>query len=172
MEAVQALMTRRSVRSFTRQVVSEEQIETLLKVAVAAPSAGNCQPWRIVVVQDSKTRQGLARAALNQSFVAEAPVVFVVCTVPGESAWRYGRRGESLYCLQDTAALTENLLVAAHAIGLGGCWVGAFDEAAAADVLKLAPGIRPIALVPTGYPSDPSHKPARRPVNHVVQWIR
>ena len=172
MDAVEALTTRRSVRAFTRDQVSNEQVETLLRVAVAAPSAGNCQPWRIVVVQDSRTRLGLARAALNQMFVAEAPVVFVVCAVPEESSWRYGLRGESLYCLQDTAALTENLLVAAHAMGLGGCWVGAFDEASAADVLKLAQGVRPVALVPVGYPNDPERKPSRRPISHVARWIR
>jgi len=171
MEAIEALTTRRSVRAFTWQQVTEEQIDTLLKVAVAAPSAGNCQPWRIVVVQGSEARLGLARAALDQMFVAEAPVVFVVCAVPEDSAWRYGRRGESLYCLQDTGALTENLLVAAHAIGLGGCWVGAFDEAAAARVLNLPSGTRPVALVPIGYPRDRSPKPSRRPMSEVVQRI-
>jgi len=172
MDAVEALTTRRSVRAFTQEQVSDEQIETLLRVAVAAPSAGNCQPWRIVVVQDPRTRVGLARAALNQMFVAEASVVFVVCTVPEESSWRYGRRGESLYCLQDTAALTENLLVAAHAMGLGGGWIGAFDEAAAADVLKLPQGVRPVALVPMGYADELERKPSRRPISHVVRWIR
>lgn len=172
MEAVEALLTRRSVRAFTRQRLSEEQIETLLRVAVAAPSAGNCQPWRIIVVEDSKDRLGLARAALDQMFVAEAPAVFVVCAVAAESSRRYGRRGESLYCLQDTAALTENLLVAAHAMGLGGCWVGAFDEAVAADVLNLARGVRPVALVPVGYPDDRDPRPGRRPMNRVVQRIR
>ena len=172
MDAVEALTTRRSVRAFTQEQVSDEQIETLLRVAVAAPSAGNCQPWRIVVVQDPRIRLGLARAALNQMFVAEAPVVFVVCTVPEESSWRYGRRGESLYCLQDTAALTENLLVAAHAMGLGGCWIGAFDEAAAVDVLKLPQGVRPVALVPMGHPDELERKPSRRPISHVVRWIR
>ena len=172
MDAVEALTTRRSVRAFTQEQVSDEQIETLLRVAMSAPSAGNCQPWRIFVVQDPRTRLGLARAALDQMFVAEAPLVFVVCTVPEESSWRYGRRGESLYCLQDTAALTENLLVAAHAMGLGGCWIGAFDEAAAAEVLKLRGGVRPVALVPVGHPNDPERKPSRRPINQVVRWIR
>lgn len=171
MDAIEALLTRKSVRSFSSKPVTDEQIETLLKVMVAAPSAGNLQPWRIVVVRDPEVKRALARGALDQQFIAEAPVVFVVCRVPDASAWKYGERGRHLYSIQDTAAMTENLLVAAHAMGLGGCWVGAFDEEKVAKSLDCPQGVIPAAIVPIGYPKRETSKPARRPMKRVVRFI-
>ena len=170
-DAIKALLTRKSVRSFSSEPVTDEQIETLLKVMVAAPSAGNLQPWRIIVVRDPEVKKALARGALDQQFIAEAPVVFVVCRVPDASAWRYGERGRHLYSIQDTAAMTENLLVAAHAMGLGGCWVGAFDEERVAKSLDCPQGVIPTAIIPIGHPKREPKKPGRRPLNRVVRFI-
>ena len=103
-------------------------------------------------------------AAAHQEFVAEAPVVIVVCAVPGESARRYGERGRSLYSLQDTAAATQNILLAAAELGLGSCWVGAFEERAAATALGLPPAWRPVALVPVGHPLETAAARERRPM--------
>ena len=133
----QVLAGRRSVRAFERsQNVSDEQVQQLLQAAIAAPSAGNMQPWFFYVVRDVEVRRRLAQAAWGQGFVAEAPVAIVVCAEPERSARRYGDRGRDLYCLQDTAAATENILLTAVAMGLAACWVGAFDEAAAAQALQ------------------------------------
>jgi nitroreductase len=159
------------VRSFAQQPLMNDQIETLLKVMVAAPSAGNRQPWRIVVVQDQKVKEALAAAALGQKFIAQAPVVFVVSRVPSESEVRYGARGRDLYSFQDTAAMVENLLVAAHAMGLAACWVGAFKDEAVAKAIKCPSGVFPIAVIPVGYPSRTDAKPSRRPMDDVVQFI-
>jgi nitroreductase len=123
-----------------------------------------------VVVQDTGLRQALAAAALDQRFLAEAPIVIVVCAVAEESATIYGQRGRELYCLQDTAAATENLLLAATAIGLGCCWVGAFSETEVAGALDLSSDLRPVALVPIGhFRQAPEHSP-RRPLTQVVLW--
>ncbi|MFX1475100.1 MAG: nitroreductase family protein, partial [Promethearchaeota archaeon] len=89
MDAIEALLTRKSVRSFTDKPLTEEQIEQLLKVMVAAPSGGNRQPWRIIVVQNQQVKDELAKAALDQHFIATAPVIFAVCRAPEESAARY-----------------------------------------------------------------------------------
>jgi nitroreductase len=124
----------------------------------------------MVVVQDTGLRHALASAALDQSFVAEAPIVIVVCAVPEESAVIYGQRGHELYCLQDTAAATENLLLAATALGLGCCWVGSFSETEVTRLLGLSHDVRPVALVPIGHSRQaPEHTP-RRPPAQVVIW--
>jgi nitroreductase len=158
------------VRSFVPdRPVGEEVIAWLLEAARWAPSAGNLQPWRFYVVTSSELRQKLA-AASRQGFVAQAPVVIVVGAVPEGSAQVYGDRGRYLYCLQDTAAAIQNLLLAATAAGLGSCWVGAFDEAAVHRALGLPPEVRPVALVPLGYTREKPFAPARLPLASVAEW--
>ena len=167
------LFTRRfSCRSFTPEPVPAEALDALLEAARWAPSAGNLQPWRFLVVHAEAVRRRLAAAAHDQAFVVEAPVTIVVCAVADESAPRYGARGRTLYCLQDTAAAIENLLLAATAHGLGSCWVGAFDEQAVARALELDPAWRPVAMVPIGRPAEQPTGRRRRPVDDVVRVIR
>lgn len=154
---------RRSIRAFTDKEISEGDAELLVEAACLAPSAGNRQPWEFVIVRDEKNKRRLAEAAYGQYFIAEAPIVFVVCADPGRSASRYGRRGTELYCLQDTAAAVQNLLLTAKANGLGSCWIGAFDEVRAAEVVGAPKDVRPIAIVPVGYPAEsPPQRPRRR----------
>jgi nitroreductase len=124
------------------------------------------------VVREQATKRALAQAALNQWFISEAPVVVVVCADPERSAARYGDRGRHLYSFQDTAAATENLLLAAVASGLGACWVGAFDEVAASRALGLPAHLRPVAIVPIGHPAGrPSARTDRRALDAVVSTI-
>ena len=155
---------------YGRDAVPRATIEALLDAAVWAPSGGNLQPWRFVVVLEGGLRTALANAAYGQSFVAAAPAVIAVCAVPEESARHYGPRGRDLYCLQDTAAATENLLLAATDMGLGACWVGAFEEQAVARALDLPHGWRPVALVPVGFPAEEARGRSRRPVVDVTVW--
>ena len=159
-----------SCRRYRDEAVSRDALIDLLEAARWAPSGGNLQPWRFVVVQDEGLRRGLAQAAFGQSFIGSAPVVVVVCAVPEESGRHYGRRGRELYCIQDTAAATENLLLAATACGLGACWVGAFDERRVTDLLGLDVGWRPVALVPIGHPAEQGSRRSRRPLAEVVVW--
>jgi len=160
-----------SCRSFTADPVPRPRVLEILEAARSAPSAGNLQPWRVVVVTDDSHRQALAAAAFGQAFVAAAPVTVVVCAVPAESARGYGSRGRDLYCLQDTAAAVENMLLAVTAAGLGACWVGAFDEQTAQRALELDPEWRPIAMVPIGVPAEAPPKRRRRPLEAVTRWI-
>ncbi len=161
---------RKSIRAFTAQEISDAEAETLVESACLAPSAGNLQPWEFVVVREPGVKRRLVSAAHGQSFISKAPVVFVVCAVPGRSASGYGSRGRGLYCLQDTAAAIQNLLLTAIANGLGSCWIGAFDEGRTAEALGLPEGVRPVAIVPVGYPAEsPRHRP-RRPVKQVTHW--
>jgi nitroreductase len=149
-----------------------EVVERLLEAAIRAPSAGNRQPWHFYVVRDPAVRHGLDKAAYGQHFISQAPVAIVVCADPEQSAGRYGQRGRGLYCLQDTAAATEHILLAAVAAGFGGCWVGAFDEEQAARVLNLPAQHRPIAILPIGKPAgEPGRRTPRQPVQSVATQI-
>jgi nitroreductase len=168
MELFEALNGRRSVRKFTGEKVDEADLEKILESAILAPSAGNCQSWEFVVVKDKKTRQKLAEAAFGQSFVAEAPMVIVVCADISRSSSSYGSRGEKLYSIQDTAAATYGILLAAHALGYGGCWVGAFDEAQVTKVIHAPAGVRPLAMVPIGRPAERPGQRSRIPLGQVV----
>ena len=160
-----------SCRSFRPAAVPRETVGRLLEAARWAPTAGGLEPWRFVVVTDPGARRGLAAAALGQRFLADAPVVVAVCAVAAESARVYGDRGRHLYCLQDTAAAAQNLLLAATAHGLAGCWVGAFDEDRSAQALTLPAGWRPVALLALGEPAEKPARRRRRPLDEVVRWI-
>ena len=173
MDFWQVLEERHSVRSFDPDVeVPPETVEQLLRAAIQAPSAGNRQPWHFCVVRGKIRRLGLVVAAHGQRFVGQAPVVIVVCADAEQSASRYGDRGRELYCLQDTAAAIEHILLAAVALGLGSCWVGAFDESLAANVLGLPKHLRPVALLPIGKPArTEGARTARQPLETVVSYL-
>ena len=169
LDVVDAIKGRRSIRSFdSSRDVSDEVIEKLIEAATWAPSAGNIQPWEFIIVRNSEAKRRLAEAAFGQSFLAEAPVVVVVCADENRSGARYDERGRALYCLQDTAAAVQNIHLSAYAMGLGTCWIGAFNEEKAASVVEVSDGVRPVAMIPVGYALKPASIPGRRPVNQVV----
>lgn len=168
-EAMECIRQRRSIRHFRPDAVAQDVVEKVVQAATCAPSAGNAQAWRFLIVSRRSLREGLKDAASGQAFVAEAPVVIVVCAEPGRSASNYGDRGRDLYCLQDSAAATMALLLAAHACGLGACWVGAFDEAAVRSLLQIPERYRPVAMVPVGHPNESPQTRWRRPLAEVVE---
>jgi nitroreductase len=168
MEVFEAIHGRRSIRAFKPDPVGENDLRKILEAGIAAPSAGNRQPWEFVVVKDPKRKRELADAALGQTFIEEAPLAIVVCTNAPRSSRVYGRRGEELYCIQDTAAAVQNMLLAAYAMGYGTCWVGAFDERAAARAIEAPPEIRPVAIVPVGRPAEKPRPTPRLPYKRVV----
>ncbi len=171
MELSDAIRKRRSVRHFnTKLSVTDEDVSALLEAAVAAPTAGNIQPWRFVVVRSADVRERLA-AALQQRWAAAAPLVIVVCVDPRPSAARYGDRGEFLYAIQDSAAAVENILLTAVDRGLASCWIGAFDEKAVAAAVGIASPISPVAVLPIGHSAESAGKPARRPLDEVTTWL-
>jgi nitroreductase len=151
---IETILYRHSCREFTGGEVPQDHLNTLLECLRWAPSAGNLQPWFFYLVKRPQTKHALAHAAFGQDFIAQAAVVFVACAEPQASAQIYGQRGSSLYCLQDTAAAVQNLLLAATALGYGSCWIGAFDENMARAALNIPPRLRPVAIVPVG-PAKP-----------------
>ena len=165
---------RASVRKFKPDAIPQEVIEQLLFAATQAPSAGNRQPWHFYVVKNEEMKAQLCKISYNQKFIEEAPVVLVVCAEPGRSAERYEERGINLYCIQDTAAAIENILLCAVENGLGACWCGAFSEEEVSTAMGIDFTRRPIAIIPVGYPQDSilsKPKPQRRPMEETVTYV-
>jgi len=170
MDILEAIKSRRSIRAFKSQSVPAEIVENLIDAARWAPSAGNIQPWEFIIIRKPEIKRRLAEAALGQAFIEEAPVVIVVCANEDRSSQGYGVRGRTLYCIQDTAAAIENILLVACSLGLGTCWVGAFREEEARVTLKVPYGMRPVAIIPVGYPAEAPSPRSRRPINQIVHY--
>ena len=140
---------RRSVRRYTKQDVTDEEVRQLLEAAMAAPSANNLQPWSFVVVREPQLRQALAKTHVYARMAADAPVVFVVCADPARSPHHW---------LEDASAATENLLLQASAMGLGAVWVACQPDSGREDyvrqILNIPADIRVVCLVPVGHPAE------------------
>ncbi len=163
-----AIMTRTSVRSYTSQPVESSKVETLLKAAMAAPTAGNRQPWQYVVITDRVILDAIPPVVKGAHMAAKAQLAIAVCGVPAESF--PGAQAE--YWVQDCSAATENMLLAAHSMGLGAVWCGVYPNDAndrtgkIAQLLSLPEGTIPLNIVVIGYPNAEPHvkdkwKPAR-----------
>ena len=151
MDAIEAIMTRRSVRQFTGEMVTDEQLDIMLRAAMNAPSAGNERPWRFVVVRDAAALERLSRATLFAKPLSGAGAGIAVC------ADRLGLKYPGFWPI-DTSAATENLLLAAHAIGLGGVWIGVHPigpfKALVRRALDLPRHVVPVSLVALGHPAS------------------
>ena len=170
MEFEELIKVRRSIRAFQSRPVEEEKLKKILTAANLAPSAGNLQAYEIYVIKDQKIKRELARAALDQDFIAEAPVVLVFCANPLRSSVRYGKRGEGLYCVQDATIATTFAMLMATNLGLGNVWVGAFDDEWVAKILGLPRFLRPIAILPIGYPAERPEFSGRRRLEDLVHY--
>ena len=159
---------RRSIHRFKSDPVPDEHIDRIIEAARWAPSGFNLQPWEFVVVRNQESKNRLAEASWGQNFVSTAPVIVVVCSNLNIISKAYGERGSSVYSMQDTAAATENLILAAWNFGIGSCWVGSFNERMAKEILVLPNHVRPLAIVPLGYPATKPVKHERKKLEEVV----
>lgn len=162
---------RRSVRRFADTDVPDDMTAKILEAAQSAPSAGNCQPWHFYVVKNKAVKEQLKDKAYNQGFISAAPVVFVVCADIEKTIGRYGERGRHLYCIQDTSAAIQNMLLCVKDLGLGACWCGAFDEAEVSKILNLQEDMRPVAIIPVGYGEIEPAMPKRRSIEEIATFI-
>lgn len=174
MGIIDIIKNRRSVREFKDQEIPENVSDVLIEALRWAPSAGNLQSRKFYFVFNENIRQRLAQSGLRAdlvSFIARAPLVIVACADHRISS-RYGERGAQLYCIQDTAASIQNLLLAAYELGLGTCWVGAFKEETVKEILDLPDNLRPVVIVPVGYPARTPKAPDRLPKTDCVEVLR
>ncbi len=167
MDVEKAIRTRRSIRSFKPDDVPEDVLRLILELGNCAPSAGNRQSRDFVVVRDPETRRKLAEAAMEQNFVAEAPVVVVVCANLKRVS-PYGGRGRELYCIQDADCAAYAIMLAAHSLGFGSCWVGAFEPEQVIEALKLPNYAMPVAVMPIGVPGEKPDEPPKLPVSSIT----
>ncbi len=166
MNVVDAIRMRKSVRSYSGKPVEDEKVSSILEAARLAPSASNRQEWRFVIVRDADARKRLAEAAKGQTFVGEAPVLVVACA---ETDGHVMRCGQLCYPIDVAIALDHMTLIAVES-GLGTCWIGAFDERKVKEILGIPEKIRVVALMPLGYPNDPSPVEKKRlPLKSVVK---
>jgi len=148
---IDVILSRRSIRKFTRDPVTDQQIETLLRCGFAAPSAGNTQPWQFIVIRDREILDSIPTVHEHADMVKHAPAAILVCAEP-TVAMADG------YWQQDFAAAAENILLAAHAMGLGAVWLGVYPRenrmAGLRTLTKLPERIIPGALIAIGCPAE------------------
>jgi len=154
MDVVECIKTRRSIRKFLDIPVEWDKIGTIVDSGRYAPNSGNLQNWKFIIVLDEDKRKKIADACIQQLWIAKAPVHIIVCSEPEKAKRFYGIRGERLYTIQNSAAAVQNMLLTAHSLGLGACWVGAFDEDNLSSVLGTPDYIRPQAVIPIGYAGE------------------
>ncbi len=172
MDVFETMAARRSIRRFHSDPIPSALLERILEAARRAPSAGNRQAFEIVVVRDPRRRTALARACLEQWFIAEAPVVLVFVAAPARNRGRYGRRGAELYAVQDATIACAYAHLAAAALGLGSCWIGAFDDSTVSELIGAEGDERPVAILPIGRPAEDPPPTPRRPMEDLVHSER
>ncbi len=166
------ILTRTSIRDYQEKPVEDEKVEQMLRAAMAAPSAGNKQPWRFIVIKDKNTLNAISENFQTMKMAAKAPMAIVVCgdlkaTFPGDGVG---------YWVEDASAATENLLLAAHSLGLGAVWCGIYPMkervAQLKEMLNIPDDILPLNVVPIGYPAvDPAPKDKWNPDEiHYESW--
>ncbi len=175
MNVYEAIENRRSIRKFKTDPIPEEHLNQILKAACQAPSAGNRQPWRFVVVKDAKTREKLAELADHQTFVGEAPVVIAVFGDPDDSPAGY-RQDPMVAYKQDPMIAVEHMCLTAVELGLGTCWIGPASPNYDVEEIKRFLGVPErmymTCLLPLGYPDQAPNAKSRKPREKVIFFER
>jgi len=154
------ISTRFSVREYEKDCITEDEKDYIIEAAKYAPSAGNLESWDVVVVSDEGQLELLGDAAGNQHQIPDSGCVFVVCSNYVRAMSRYKERG-IMYAVEDATIATTYMMLAAHAIQLHTCWIGAFDEEEVKEILDLPKHIRPIAILTVGKGMPPELRPER-----------
>ncbi len=171
MDVMEAIRTRRSVRSYEDRPVEDEKLAVVLEAGRLAPSANNRQEWRFVVVRNAATRAKLMAAAKNQSFVGEAPVIIACCAETDDSIMTCGQLSYPI----DVAIAIDHMTLKATEEGLGTCWIGAFFEDQAKAALGVPQEIRVVEMLALGYTKHgatgrPKHRKAMEEIVHWEKW--
>ena len=172
MDFFDVVRARHSIRAFTAQPIEPEKLQTILDAANRAPSAGNLQAYEIYAVTNPQVLRALTRAAFEQEFIAQAPIALVFCAHPARSAGKYGKRGVSLYCVQDATIACAYAQLAATALDLASVWVGAFNDDLARAAIGVGQDLLPVAILPMGYPGKAPKIRPRRALEELVRWVK
>ncbi|MCG3222208.1 MAG: nitroreductase family protein [Candidatus Heimdallarchaeota archaeon] len=163
------ILTRRSIRKFVDKPVSDEDIESILRAAMASPSAGNMQPWEFLVIKDRKILDKVPEIHQYAKMALESPIAIVVCCDTSKKV----REG---FWIQDCSAASQNILLAAHALGLGAVWCGIYPNEertkAFQELLKMPSDVYPVNIIPIGHPAEekePSDRYTEEKI-HIDKW--
>ena len=164
-----------SIRVFQPKKVENHLIEELLNAGITAPTSGNMQPWEFIVIKDDAQKREIvtctyfayfSNGASYQNWIGNAGVIIVACANLKRTQARYGEDGKE-WAQIDTAACIENILIAAPAFGLAGCWVGGFNEEKLKGMLNIPSYVKPIGMLPIGYPKEFAERKNRMP----LKWM-
>src|SRR3989338_9110248 len=162
-DILDVIMSRRTVKHFLPKFISWENIAKVLEAGRFAPSSGNLQNWKFIVILESGQKQKIAAACNEQYEISSAGALIIVCAEIEKIERYYGLRGERLFSIQNCAAATQNMLLEAHSLGLASRWIGAFDEDEVRASCGIPPEIRPQAIVAIGYAQDVPEAPPKYP---------
>lgn len=161
-DVINALKDRRSIREYRNEMVPDDVLAKILEAARWAPSGANIQPWRFIVVTDPHLRREIGKVAkyffIKSHHVGEAPVLIVLCGDTKKSQWH----------TVDCSLAGANVMIAAHVLGLGTCWIGAFDEAKVKELLDIPDQVKVEGIITLGYPAGKSKAPPRLALDEVV----
>lgn len=167
MNVSEAIKTRKSVRAYISKPVEQEKLLKVLEAARLAPSAGNRQEWRIIVVTNEELRSELADKATRHKFIGDAPIILVCCAEDVDYVMPCGLKSFPI----DLAIAIDHMTLAAVEEGLGTCWIGGFDETAVKGILGIPKAVRVVELLPLGYPVDGSPVSKNRlPLSQIVRY--
>ena len=167
MNFTELTVARCSIRDFQPEPIPDALLHQVLEAAREAPSACNLQPWHFYVVRDAETRRRLFPLD-HQRWIAQAPVIVVACSLPARA---YVRKCDGKnFADIDVAIAMEHMQLAATSIGLGSCWIGAFDPQVIREALELPVEMEPVAATPLGYPRAAYRPHDRLPLQEMVSW--
>ena len=168
MEFLELARQRYSVRAYKSSPVEEEKLEKVLEAARLAPTACNLQPFQLIVIH-TKGREAELRRIYKSSWFVQAPIIICACAIPSQS---WARQDGKSYCHVDVTIAMDHLILAAADLGLGTCWIGAFNPEEARLILGLPEDVEPVAFTPLGYPNDqPGHRhKSRKSLNDLVRY--
>ncbi|MBS3145555.1 nitroreductase family protein [Candidatus Woesearchaeota archaeon] len=171
MDAREAIITRRSVREYKDKDIGLSTIEEIIDAGRYAPSAGNIQLWRVIVVKDERVKNKIARLAMKQSWISQAPAVLVVCSNKTTLKSYYGKRADK-YAMQTISAAVQNMLIRANSLGVGTCWVDTFESKALKRELRIPEDTNPEVIITLGYSDKKARASLKVDLNKIVYFER
>ena len=168
MNVFECIRTRRSVRKYKDKPVPWDNVVEILQAGKYAPFAGNIFNAKFIVVKNEDKRRAIAEACVQQHWMQDAPIHIVVVGEPEKAERYYGTRGSRLYTIQGAAAAIENMLLTAHSLGLGACWVGAFDEEEIRRLCNMPEHVNVQGIVAIGYADETPEAPPKHRIEHIM----
>jgi nitroreductase len=166
MDFLELTKKRYSVRAYKPDPIEDDKLQKVLEAACLAPTACNLQPFQFIVIH-TKGKETELRRIYSDSWFVQAPIVICACGIPSQS---WVRSDGKNYCEVDATIAMDHLILAAADLGLGTCWIGAFNPDAAREVLSLPDDVEPIAFTPLGYPNDQPGDKSRKSMNELVRY--